>query len=151
MQIAQKHSGVFDLSEYTIDNLDARTEGSSALIGPEGGMVTVADPVSPIFGATLKVPTGALDTPVEITIQEGDHSCAFGLSPSIKLLPDGLQFKRAATLTVYLKNSEVLNDDFDKSMPGFYHYDESNDRWTHNSAANLEQLGNAVICELHHL
>jgi hypothetical protein len=151
MQIAQEHSGVFSLSEYMNDNPDAGTNGSSALIGPEGGVVAVADPLSPIFGTFLRVPPGALDAPARITIRKGDHSCDFGLSPSIKLLPDGLQFKRPATLTVYLNNSEAMDEDFDKSIPGFYHYDESNHRWARNSTTNLEQMGDAVMCELHHL
>lgn len=151
MQIAEQHSGVFKLADYVDDNLDTKSNGSSAHIGPEGGMVTVTDPLSPIFGSSLRVPAGALDRKVKITIQEGEHSCDFGLSPSIKLLPDGLHFKHAATLTVHLNDSKVERDGYDCDVPGFYHYDHRNDTWAHNSTTNLEQMGNAVMCELHHL
>jgi hypothetical protein len=151
MQIAEQQSRLINLSNYINDAPDATSNNASALIGPEGGMVTVTDPASPIFGTALRVPAGALDTPVKITIQEGDHPCAFGLAPSIKLLPDGLHFKRATTLTVYLNSSEVQSDLSEKNAPAFFHYDESNDQWAQDSNTNLEQLGDAVLCELHHL
>jgi hypothetical protein len=151
MQTVRQQPKVFNLSDYQNDRLDAKPNGASTLIGPEGGVVTVSDPLSPIFGTSLRIPAGALDQPVEITIQEGDHACAFGLSPSIKLLPDGLQFKRATTLTVYLNDSNVETDEFDESVPGIYQYDESGDQWAQYNATSLEQMGDAVLCELHHL
>jgi hypothetical protein len=151
MQTTEQHSKVFKLSDYVKDDLGAGTSGSSSLVGPEGGMVAVTDPLSPIFGTSLRIPPGALDREVRITITEGNHSCEFGLSPSIKLMPNGLNFKRATTLTVYLNNSNVESEDLDWDTPGFYRYDDSNEQWTHNSATNLEQMGNAVLCELHHL
>jgi hypothetical protein len=150
MQTAQQHPKIFNLSDYMNDDLGAEPNGSSATIGPEGGVVTVTNPRSPIFGTSLRIPPGALDDEVRITIEEGEHSCDFGLSPTIKLLPDGLQFKRATTLTVFLNELAVESDDFDESVPELYHYNESNDQWACNSAIYLEQMGDAVMCELHH-
>ncbi len=151
MQLAKQHVDFFKLSDFMEPGRDISTNGASAVIGPKGGVVTVTDPASPIYGTSLRIPAGALDTPVRITIREGDHSCAFGLGPSINLSPGGLHFKRAATLTVYLCDTGAIEDDFAGSVPAFYHYDESSDQWTHNSAASLERLGDAVLCELHHL
>ena len=151
MQLAEQHVDFFKLSDFMNADLDTKANSASAIIGPKGGVVTVTDPASPIYGASLRIPAGALDTSVQITIREGDHSCAFGLAPSINLSPGGLHFKRAAILTVYLNDTEAVDEDFDSSVPAFYHYDESSDRWTHNNAARLERLGDAVLCELHHL
>lgn len=150
MHLAEQHVRVFKLSDYTKDDPKAGS-CASALIGPEGGVVTVTDPASPIFGTSLRIPAGALDAPARITIQEGDHSCDFGLGPSIKLLPDGLHFKKATTLTVYLNDSKVEDDKFDSDFPTFYQYDECSNQWAHNDGASLEKMGNAVLCELHHL
>ena len=151
MQLAEQHIGFFELSDFMNSGLETETKSASAMIGPEGGMVTVTDPASPIYGTSLRIPAGALDTPVRIAIREGDHSCAFGLGPTINLSPGGLHFKRAATLTVYLNDTGSAEDDFESSVPSFFHYDESCDQWTHNSAARLQRLGDAVLCELHHL
>jgi len=113
--------------------------------------VTVTDRASSIFGASLRIPAGALDEQAIIAIREGNHCCDFGMGPSIKLLPDGLRFKRAATLTIYLDGSEVEIDGFDRKSPAFYQYDECRGRWTRNHTADLKKLGNAVVCELNHL
>lgn len=151
MQLAEQQVDLFKLSDFM--NAEPKTEkkGVSATIGPEGGVVTVIDPASPIFGTSLRIPAGALDVPVQITIREGDHSCAFGLGPSIDLSPGGLQFKRAATLAIYLENDGAEDDDFNSTVPACYRYDTTSDQWTHNGAARLRRLGDTVLCELHHL
>ena len=151
MQSAEQHIGFYNLSDFMNAGPDLKTSSASAVIGPEGGMVTVADPASPVYGTTLKIPAGALDEPVRITIREGIHSCDFGLGPTINLSPGGLRFKRAAILTVYLNETGTDIDDFEEDVPAFYHYDESNDQWTHSRSARLERMGDAVMCELHHL
>lgn len=151
MQIAEQHVGLFNLSEFMNAGLDIKANGAGAIIGSEGGVVMVTDPDSPLHGTSLTVPPGALDTPVRITIQEGGHNCAFGLGPSLRLLPCGLHFKHAATLTVHLNKTMAETDDFDTTSPACYRYDESSNRWIHNSTTRLERLGNTVLCELRHL
>lgn len=151
MQLAEQHVDYFKLPDFMNTGREIKTNGASAVIGPKGGVVMVTDPASLIYGTSLRIPAGALDTPVRITIREGAHSCAFGLGPSIELFPCGLEFKRAATLTVYLNDSEPESGEFESCTPAFYHYDESSDQWIYNSAARLERMGEAVLCELHHL
>jgi hypothetical protein len=151
MQLAEQHVGCYKLPDFMNAGLDEEANGASAVIGPKGGVVTVTDPTSPIYGTSLRIPAGALDAPVRITIREGLRSCDFGLGPSINLSPGGLHFKCAAILTVYLDDTGTETDDFEGSIPAFYHYDESSARWAHNSNARLEKLGDAVLCELHHL
>ncbi len=151
MQLAEQQVGCYNLSDFMSAGLDTKINGSSAVIGPEGGMVIVADPASPVYGTSLRIPAGALDAPVQITIREGIHSCDFGLGPSINLSPGGLYFKLPATLTVYLNDTGMETDEFEGSIPAFYHYDDSNDQWAHNSTTRIERMGDAVLCELHHL
>jgi hypothetical protein len=151
MQLAKKHIDYVEFSDFTNDVLHDPEDCVSTLIGPEGGIITVTDPASPIYGTSLKVPAGALETPVVITIRQGKHSCAFGLTPSLKLLPCGLHFKRPAILTVQLKENIPNTDNYNEKVPVFYHYDELNGQWTHNSATRIEMLGDTVLCELCHL
>jgi hypothetical protein len=151
MQLAEQNIGFYKLSDFMNAGLDEEANGASAVIGPKGGVVTVTDPASPIYGTSLRIPAGALDAPVRITIREGSHSCTFGLGPSINLSPGGLHFKRAAILTVCLDDTGTETDDFERNIPSVYHYDESSARWDHNSNARLERLGDTVLCELNHL
>jgi hypothetical protein len=151
MQVAEQQVGYYEMPDYMKAGLDGDTNSASGVIGQEGGAVTVVDPASPLYGTSLRVPAGALDEPVQITIREGSHSCNFGLGPSINLSPGGLHFNRAAILTVYLNDSGTEAGDFEGCTPECYHYDESNDRWAHNGSVRLERFGDAILCELHHL
>lgn len=130
-------------------NMDEEEFSASAVIGPEGGMVAVIDPASPIYGTSLKIPAGALDSPVRISIREGSHSCAFGMGPSINLVPAGLNFKRFATLTVQIDTACTIDDN--KAVPAVYQYDETINQWAHNSATRLERQDDTVLCDLLHL
>lgn len=151
MQSAEQRVGLYNLTDFMKTRPEPGTIGASAIIGPEGGVVAVTDPASPVYGTSLRIPAGALETPVTISIRGAKHSCTFGMGPAIELFPGGLHFKRSATLTIYLNESGEDEDDFEGDVPACYHYDESRDRWTHNSSIRLERLGNAVLCELHHL
>ncbi len=151
MQFVEQNFGLYNLSDFLNTDLDVRDRHAAAIIGPEGGLVAVTDPASPIFGTSLTVPKGALDAPVKISIMMGDHSCDFGMGPSLKLLPNGLVFKRPATLAVHLHDNMTEEADFEETMPAFYQYDESIDQWTRNDTARLVQLDSALLCKLNHL
>lgn len=151
MQSAMQHADVFKISDFVKSYLETEKSGGSEVIGPEGGIVTVTNPASPIYGTTLKVPAGALETPVRISIAAGEHACDFGLSSSLKLLPDGLRFNHPAILTIHLKNSVETEYDFEKLTPACYHYDSTTGDWTLNSTARLERFGDTVLCELDQL
>lgn len=152
MQPASQYDSAIGRPFFWNTVTDAKDDGASAVIGPEGGTVTVADPRSNLFGTSLMIPAGALDTPVRISISKGEHSCDFGLAPSIKLFPAGLQFRQSATLKICLDGQrDMAFDDVKTVEPAVYHYDESSGEWTHDSAARLERHGNTVLCDLHHL
>lgn len=67
----------------TIAGCDAAGDG----IGPEGGVVVSAD-----GRLTLDVPEGALDVPVEITIEEAEALPEGALGPAYRVEPVGLVF-----------------------------------------------------------
>jgi hypothetical protein len=152
MQLAEQYAPLDVLSTSGDISLTIDDYTATSIIGPEGGMVSVTDTRSPIFGTCLRVPQGALDTPVQISILAGDHACSFGLSPSIKLLPSGLRFKRFATLTVCLNNLCITElNDLKTAEPALFHYDETIEQWAHDDAVGLNRQGNTVLCNLHHL
>ena len=72
-----------------------------ATIGPDGGELEATDPGSPIFGAKLVIPAGAVDEDVVISLSEGIHeddSELIGVPISCK--PDGYLFNQNVTLTI---------------------------------------------------
>ena len=117
----------------------------TAVIGPEGGTVTVNDARSSIFGTTLRIPAGALDAPTVISITQGAHSCDFASTPSIRIQPNGLKFNQPATLEVRLNPSGTVPDNATQAV---YQYDETTNTWAHDGTAKLEKRGDVVCCKL---
>ena len=77
---------------------------AAAAIGAEGGTLAVTDPHSPLFGARLEVPPGALAEAALITLDQADDAPPFApgdppLSP-VRLSPSGLTFATPAALTL---------------------------------------------------
>ena len=72
-------------------------------IGPDGGTLEDTNPGSPIFGAELVVPAGAVDEDVVISLSEGtdaDDPDLVGIPISCE--PDGYLFNQNVTLTIPL-------------------------------------------------
>lgn len=152
MQLVQPDTAAFEHTPIATPAIDFPNDEASAVIGPEGGTVAVTNPASPLYGSSLQVPAGALNTTVRVSLQQGTHACAFGLGPSIELLPCGLQFNRPATLTMRIGGSCAGGPfDFETPAPAVYHYDETIEQWTCDEAAVPERQGNIVRCDLHHL
>lgn len=88
----------------------AKEAKGGALIGPGGGVVNGP-------GASLTVPPGALDADTEITIEPGGAAPSgyTALSSMFHFTPDGLVFKKAATVEI----------DFQGSNPAVYWSTES--------------------------
>lgn len=74
------------LALATVAGCDPVGEGA---IGPEGGMVVSHDE-----RLTIDIPEGALDEPVEITIEEVDSLPEGALGPAYRVLPVGTVFHR---------------------------------------------------------
>jgi len=81
------------------------------MIGPEGGVVEVTDPDSPIYGAKLAIPDGALDEFETITLSKGievDDPDLIGMP--VECGPDGIYFNKEVEITIPL-NEPYPSDD----------------------------------------
>jgi len=121
---------------------------TAALIGPEGGTVRVTDPGSILFGTTLRIPAGALESHALIQIEQGEHRCSFGLGPSVKITPEGLSFKRPAEIDMRITRQAVMAED---EQPSFYVYDGSNTEWVAKDAHALDPESGVFRCSIWHL
>jgi len=118
---------------------------TAALIGPEGGILRVTDPDSPLFGTTLRIPAGALEVPAWLQIEPGEHSCAFGLGPSVKITPEGLSFKRPAEIDMCIAGPAALAED---QSPSFFVFDGYNTRWVAKDGHALDSKSGVFRCSV---
>lgn len=90
---------------------------ASAVVGPAGGNVSVSDPASPLSGAGVSIPPGALARDTQITIR--DVTGAGGLPTQIlqfRFGPEGLVFAQPVFLKI--PYSQGLLDLFGLADPG---------------------------------
>lgn len=118
---------------------------TAALIGPEGGTVRVTDPCSILFGAALRIPAGALETLTLIQLEQGEHHCPFGMSPSVKISPEGLVFKRPAEMDMRITGQSAMTEDM---QPSFYVYDRSNTEWVATDGHALDPENGVLRCRI---
>jgi hypothetical protein len=74
-------------------------------IGTQGGTIEITDTNSPIFGAKIEIPEGALDSDTHIKIDVTTETIPLpdNLAPSgpvVKLSPDGQTFNHPITITI---------------------------------------------------
>jgi hypothetical protein len=81
---------------------EQKYEVTSKTIGPDGGTIEVGK-------HTLRIPKGALSKKVKIKAEQMS-----GSTNSLRFSPEGLEFKKAATLTINYKNCE--NTDTPKAI-----------------------------------
>lgn len=118
---------------------------TAALIGPEGGILRVTDPGSPLFGTALRIPVGALEFPAWIQIEPGKHPCAFGLGPSVKITPEGLSFKRPVEIDMRITGQVAMAEDL---HPSFYVFDGSNTQWVAKEGHALDPESGVFRCSV---
>ncbi|WP_019987672.1 hypothetical protein [Rudanella lutea] len=73
-------------------------------VGPEGGNLATPD-----GRVRLLIPAGAVDKPTAISIQPITNNTPNGVGQAYRFLPDGLQFRKPATLTLAYIESDVAN------------------------------------------
>jgi len=98
-----------DTATDTADTADTIGEiievGPRAIIDERGGTLAITDPASPVFGAALAIPAGALSEATLMTLREAalpvgiDHMVA---ARGLELLPADTYFRAPATLLVPL-------------------------------------------------
>jgi len=90
------------ITVQVIGYLDA---DAGAVIGTPGGIVEVTDPNSPIYGARVEIPEGALDNSVVISISLAENQDLEGDTNTVYLNPSGLVFNKPVILTLPLLES----------------------------------------------
>lgn len=92
----------------------------SQTIGPEGGTLTTVD-----GKIKLVIPAGAVSQATTITIQAITNHSPNGIGQAFRFSPDGLQFKKPATLTFDYTNETVSANDPDMLKVAFQDTDKS--------------------------
>jgi len=85
------------------------SETGEATVGPAGGTIKVVDENSPINGASIEIPTGALNKDVFIQIKEFTENVYLGegINPKIvQFLPAGLSFLKPVKIGVPFSSDE---------------------------------------------
>ena len=89
--------------------------GASLELGPEGGVVAIVDPDSPLFGANLVLPADVLRIPTEITLAAAervpDRSNAIGVGAVLEITPADLPLQRPGTVELPIPDA-LDPDDF---------------------------------------
>lgn len=86
-------------------------------IGTIGGTVKIEDPQSPINGASIVIPKGALTSSVDFTIEQPDSNYYINGSNNhllIEILPSGIQFNEAITIGIPYQSIE--NEEYFKAL-----------------------------------
>jgi len=81
-------------------------------VGEIGGTVKIEDPASPINGASIVIPEGALESNVDIKIVEGDNIYipGHGNIQIVQFLPEGLEFLKEVEITLPWSQSTQTSD-----------------------------------------
>lgn len=145
------------LHVQVIQEIDA---DAAAVVGPEGGMVAVEDAGSPIYGAKIEVPAGALDEDIVLTMKEKDPAESalpeklMHVGPIVDFGPDGTQFLSGVTVTLpyydndndgYLDGTGVHENNV---FPGFH--DHNSSEWEYPEKLTQNTSDNTDTFEIKH-
>jgi hypothetical protein len=131
------------------DNTPAVTEkgkptGDAKLteIGPDGGQATSANGT-----LTIDIPAGALDAKTMISVQPITNTAPGGSKTAFRLSPEGLTFKKPATLTFKYKDG-----DFPNSSPeaGWIVFQENDGTWKGNLKTRIDTDSKQMAIETMH-
>lgn len=84
---------------------------AAAVVGSDGGVMTVDDPNSPIFGTKLEIPQGSITDPIIIRLVPKSVDAPLpqetvNAGPSIDFEPNGTIFKEPVTITMPYNDSD---------------------------------------------
>ncbi len=123
---------------------------AAAVIGPLGGTMSVQDPTSPAFGASLDVPSHALTTPTLLTLNHTPSAPHFsdgkpGVSP-VRLDPSGLVFASAATLTLPYRTADLAGQEsLGEDTLGLFTYDDVAQAWLNVPVETVDTIAQRVV------
>jgi formylglycine-generating enzyme required for sulfatase activity len=124
-----------------------------ATIRPGGGLVEVTDPIDSLFGASIDIPSGAVDedtvismTKVSLTNDLPEHVQSAG--KVIEFGPEGMVFNADVTITMPYND---VNDDgivdgtgIDEEYVAVYTYDEKMEKWLCLNKIDQDKVNNTV-------
>lgn len=111
-------------------------------IGPEGGSLTSADGV-----LLLEVPTGALASATEISVQQVTRTLPGGVGPSYRLLPESVKFSKPVKLT-YAYHEHWLDSTAAEVL--FMAYQDEGGIWKMIPRTQLNQAAKTLTVETGH-
>lgn len=111
----------------------------SQTIGPEGGIIEVTDPSSPLYGVRVEIPAGALEQETAITIGQAAAVPSLPpeltpLSPIVTFQPEGLYFNLPVKITIPYDGSN--GEETESVFP--YTYNKSDQYWSISLIVNRE-------------
>lgn len=129
--------------------------GAELMIDSRGGTVAITDPASPLFGASVHIPAGAVATPTRIQIREGsvpEGSSAVLAGPIVELLPSGTTF--AQPVEIVLPAHDGL--DMSQVQASFFDEDAARPTWQSIDASGgtyadpVAEVGPQVVLRVDH-
>ncbi|RKY44130.1 MAG: hypothetical protein DRP81_05995 [Candidatus Omnitrophota bacterium] len=102
----------WDSAYYDSVEINVVAGDVSNVIGPEGGVIEVTDPASPLYGIKVEIPAGALEQETAITIGQAIAAPSLPpeltpLSPVVTFQPEGLYFNLPVKITIPYDGSNV--------------------------------------------
>ncbi|OQY11518.1 MAG: hypothetical protein B6I31_04785 [Desulfobacteraceae bacterium 4572_19] len=126
---------------------DSSTEPSvqSATITEDGGLYEIEDEDSPVYGAFVDIPEGALENNVTVSINEIDQNIP-GDSTSIKVSfePEGTTFKEAVEIGI------PVQDGMDLNSCRIYYFDPIDHIQKELKVKRIDREKRVVIAEVRH-
>jgi hypothetical protein len=129
------------------DDSDESSHLAEAAIGPEGGELRVEEPGSPAHGSFLRVPAGALESEVTLTLdlEESAPPAPEGAEPAsvaLRVGPEGTVFSVPVQLGVPLLESEA-------GAAAVFVHDAIEAGWEYTSSSRPSEEGIAVGTTVH--
>ncbi|MCD4680973.1 MAG: hypothetical protein K8S00_11360, partial [Bacteroidales bacterium] len=122
-------------------------ENGEGEIGAIGGIITITDSTSPIKGAYVDIPEGALSEKVNIKISEAPAGIEFVMNPQMKLIkfePEGLIFDKPIKIKIPYSNIVVTDKTY------IFHYDDKSFEITQMPKISIDQTNKLVVGETNH-
>ena len=142
--------GTKHVQRFSIRVATTKARISEDVVPERDAWITVPQPLSPIYGAALRVPAGALQSPETITLSDLSvgPSILGGLGPFVHLGPAGLRFDEPALLRLPLSAAAAGLSD---ALTAFI-YDVETGNWEEATVveANADGADPYLVAEVRH-
>jgi uncharacterized protein (TIGR02145 family) len=122
-------------------------ENSKGLISAGGGKITVQDKNSPLYGTSIDIPQGAINTTMVISINKPASVYSFQNDSTklfVSLEPSGTIFQKPINISIPYDQNQ--NPDSLK----VYYFDESNSIWKSIPKISVDKAKQVIIAQTNH-